>query len=74
WCFPVLREGTPVLEASSLGHPLLSDQERRGSDVRVDPPGRFLLVTGSNMSGKSTLLRSVGLAAVLAQAGSVVCA
>jgi DNA mismatch repair ATPase MutS len=46
----------------------------RTSDVRVDAPGRFLLVTGSNMSGKSTLLRSIGLAAVMAQAGSVVCA
>jgi DNA mismatch repair ATPase MutS len=60
--------------AEGLGHPLLSDRVRRTSDVELDPPGRFLLVTGSNMSGKSTLLRSIGLAAVLGQAGSVVCA
>jgi DNA mismatch repair ATPase MutS len=42
--------------------------------VRLGPPGTFLLVTGSNMSGKSTLLRAVGLNAVLAQAGAPVCA
>ena len=42
--------------------------------MRVGPPGRLLLVTGSNMSGKSTLLRAVGLNAVLAQAGSCACA
>ena len=74
WCFPELDDGAPALSAEGLGHPLLSDRVRRTSDVELDPPGRFLLVTGSNMSGKSTLLRSIGLAAVLGQAGSVVCA
>lgn len=74
WCFPELREGDAGFEADDLGHPLLSDAERKTSSVRLDEPGRFLLVTGSNMSGKSTLLRSIGLAAVLGQAGSVVCA
>jgi hypothetical protein len=74
WCFPGLDDGAPALLAEGLGHPLLSDRVRRTSDVELDPPGRFLLVTGSNMSGKSTLLRSIGLAAVLGQAGSVVCA
>jgi DNA mismatch repair ATPase MutS len=42
--------------------------------VEVGPPGTLLLVTGSNMSGKSTLLRAIGLNAVLAQAGGCVCA
>jgi hypothetical protein len=74
WCWPELRDGAPHFEADGLGHPLLADNVVQRSDVRLDPPGRFLLVTGSNMSGKSTLLRSIGLAAVLAQAGSVVCA
>ena len=74
WSFPSVDAGTPGFEAEGLGHPLLSDEERRTSDVTLDAPGRFLLVTGSNMSGKSTLLRSIGLAAVLGQAGSVVCA
>jgi DNA mismatch repair ATPase MutS len=74
WTFPRIVDGEARLEASSLGHPLLGDDVRRTSDVRLEPPGRFLLVTGSNMSGKSTLLRSIGLAAVMGQAGSVVCA
>ncbi|NIP81245.1 MAG: DNA mismatch repair protein MutS, partial [Gemmatimonadetes bacterium] len=69
-----VREGEPGFEAEGLGHPLLPESVLRTSDVRVEGPGRFLLVTGSNMSGKSTLLRSIGLAAVLGQAGSVVCA
>jgi DNA mismatch repair ATPase MutS len=44
------------------------------NDVTVGPPGTFLLVTGSNMSGKSTLLRAIGVNAVLAQAGGPICA
>jgi hypothetical protein len=74
WCFPAMRGGDPGFEAEALGHPLLGNDVRQPSDVSLDPPGRFLLVTGSNMSGKSTLLRSIGLATVMAQAGSVVCA
>jgi DNA mismatch repair ATPase MutS len=45
-----------------------------GNDVTLGPPGSFLLVTGSNMSGKSTLLRAIGTNVVLAQAGGPVCA
>jgi hypothetical protein len=74
WCWPELSDGTPGFAAEELGHPLLSEAVLRRSDVSVDPPGRFLLVTGSNMSGKSTLLRSIGLAAIMAQAGAPVCA
>ena len=44
------------------------------NDVDVGPAGTLLLITGSNMSGKSTLLRAIGLNAVLAQAGAPVCA
>jgi DNA mismatch repair ATPase MutS len=44
------------------------------NDVAIGPPGTFLMVTGSNMSGKSTLLRAVGANVVLAQAGAPVCA
>ncbi|MGB1839765.1 MAG: MutS-related protein [Longimicrobiales bacterium] len=74
WSFPEVVEGEACFEAPSLGHPLLADSVRRPSDAALDGPGRFLLVTGSNMSGKSTLLRSIGLATVMGQAGSVVCA
>lgn len=62
------------IRASNLGHPLISNDRRVGNDVQVGPPGTVLLITGSNMSGKSTLLRAIGLNAVLAQAGGPVCA
>jgi MutS domain V len=75
WAFPrVDRDAPPLYEARDLAHPLLSAAVRVGNDVAVGPPGTFLLVTGSNMSGKSTLLRSIGANAVLAQAGGPVCA
>ena len=67
-------EDTPVFAAQALGHPLIPAGRRITNDVEVGPPGTLLLVTGSNMSGKSTLLRAIGLNAVLAQAGGPVCA
>ncbi len=74
WAFPDLDPETDRLAARDLGHPLLPDAARVVNDVQVGPPGTFLLVTGSNMSGKSTLLRSIGVNVVLAQAGAPVCA
>jgi len=73
WAFPDFSD-EPVLVASALAHPLLHPQASVGNDVRIGPPGTFLLVTGSNMSGKSTLLRALGLNVVLASAGAPVCA
>jgi energy-coupling factor transporter ATP-binding protein EcfA2 len=73
WGMPEISE-RPVFEAEGLGHPLIADDKRIANDVRVGPPGTILLVTGSNMSGKSTLLRAIGLNAVLSQAGGCVCA
>lgn len=67
--WPELVDGPLVLEAEQLGHALLSAEACVCNDVRLAGPGRALLVTGSNMSGKSTLLRSVGLASVMALAG-----
>ena len=63
-----------AIEATALGHPLIADDKRVANDVTVGPPGSVVLITGSNMSGKSTLLRSLGLNVVLAQAGACVCA
>jgi hypothetical protein len=74
WTFPQLTPRAPHIDARDLGHPLLADRVRVTNDLRVGPRGRFLLITGSNMSGKSTLLRAVGLNVVLAQAGGPVCA
>jgi len=74
WAMPEVRAGEDRFAARSLGHPLLPAARRVSNDVEVGPADTFLLVTGSNMSGKSTLLRSVGINAVLAQAGGPVCA
>lgn len=73
FAWPELSESIE-LEAIDVGHPLVPSDKRVGNDVHLTGKTRALLVTGSNMSGKSTLLRSLGLNTVLAMAGSVVCA
>jgi hypothetical protein len=70
--FPKLAAGAPRFDAEALGHPLLTEAQCVRNDVRFGDGPRVLLVSGSNMSGKSTLLRSVGVAALLAQAGAPV--
>jgi hypothetical protein len=81
WAIPDVEPGPTRLEAEGLGHPLIDEARRVINDVRLaaEPgaapfPGQALLVTGSNMSGKSTWLRSIGLCAVMALAGGPVCA
>ena len=73
WAVPEIGAVREVT-AAAIGHPLIAEDRRVANDVAVGPPGTVLLITGSNMSGKSTLLRSIGLNIVLAQAGAVVCA
>jgi DNA mismatch repair ATPase MutS len=78
WAFPTIHD-TPDeralrIDAGGLGHALLPNATRVVNDVAIGPKGRFLLVTGSNMSGKSTLMRAVGVNIVLAHAGAPVCA
>ena len=65
---------SPRLVARALGHPLLSERARVANDVTIGPAGTAQLISGSNMAGKSTLLRAVGLNVVLALAGAPVCA
>ena len=74
WCLPTLDADADRLSGVALGHPLLPPDDCVPNDVEVGPAGTFLLVTGSNMSGKSTLLRAVGLNAVLASCGGPVAA
>jgi hypothetical protein len=74
WHMPEVAASDLAFEARALGHPLISADRRVANDVSIGPPGTLLLITGSNMSGKSTLLRAIGLNAVLAQAGAPVCA
>jgi len=72
--FPELDDGThgPVFDARGLGHPLVPDQRCVRNDLRLDSGEAIAIVSGSNMSGKSTLLRSVGVAVAMAQAGAPV--
>ncbi len=71
--FPeIVPQGGPILQARGLGHPLLPDAERVHNDFSFDAPGEIALITGSNMSGKSTFLRTLGVNLCLAYAGASV--
>jgi hypothetical protein len=70
--YPEVRAGARSFAARAIGHPLLDRPVR--NDVSLEPPQQALLITGSNMSGKTTLVRAMGANAVLALAGAPVCA
>jgi hypothetical protein len=70
--FPELAADGPCLDGTAIGHPLLPRDRCVRNDVRLGGELRVLVVSGSNMSGKSTLLRTVGINAVLALAGAPV--
>lgn len=70
----ILEEKTPVLEAVKAAHPLLSPERSVANSLTIKGAGQTVLITGSNMSGKSTFLRTIGINVVLALAGSVVSA
>jgi hypothetical protein len=75
WAFPELTvESSFRVRARELAHPLLPADTRIANDVEIGPPGTLLLISGSNMSGKSTLLRAIGLNLLLARTGAPVCA
>ena len=73
WCFPDLHEEGMILKAENLGHPLLG-QRRVCNNITIKDKGSVLLITGSNMSGKSTFLRTVGINLVMSYCGAPVCA
>lgn len=70
--FPEFVEGAPCFIAEQLGHPLIPIAKCVRNDVSVCGETRVLLISGSNMSGKSTLMRAVGINSVLAMAGAPV--
>jgi hypothetical protein len=70
--FPEFVAEGPYLYAEGVGHPLIAEDKVVRNDVQIGGPLRLLVVSGSNMSGKSTLLRTLGVNAVLAQAGAPV--
>jgi MutS domain V len=73
WAFPRFAPGDRIV-AEGLAHPMIPGNARIANNVSVGPPGRILMVTGSNMSGKTTLLRAIGINVLLAKAGGPVCA
>ena len=70
--FPEIVESGPCFEAEAITHPMLVESKAVRNDVRLGKDLKLLVVSGSNMSGKSTLLRTVGVNAVLAMAGAPV--
>lgn len=70
--FPEIAETGLCLHAEGVSHPLLPDKTAVRNDVRLDETRRLYIISGSNMSGKSTLLRTLGVNAVLALAGAPV--
>lgn len=74
WQFPQIDEKYFSIEGKEIGHPLISKNKRVNNYIDIPTSGDLMLVTGSNMAGKSTYLRSVGVNVVLAMAGAPVCA
>jgi hypothetical protein len=70
--FPEFTGESPLIEAEEIGHPLIPEAKLVRNSVSLGGSLRLLVVSGSNMSGKSTLLRTLGVNAVLAQAGAPV--
>jgi hypothetical protein len=74
YCYPELSYQPIILSASNLGHPLISYDKRVCNDFLISDKGKVFVVTGANMAGKSTFLRTVAVNFVLAMTGAPVCA
>ncbi|HEY0042235.1 MAG TPA: hypothetical protein VGB71_16300, partial [Flavisolibacter sp.] len=74
WAFPKFSEQHFTFEGKQIGHPLLPEQQRVNNNFSMNGLAKIGLITGSNMAGKSTFLRSLGVNVVLAQTGAPVCA
>lgn len=74
WAFPVTSNEEAVFESVDLGHPLIPIDKRVNNSFSTKGVNQLNLVTGSNMAGKSTFLRSIGVNMVLAMTGAPVCA
>lgn len=74
WHVPEVVGGPVQISGEAIGHPLLPAESRVANPIDLPAPGTIWLITGSNMSGKSTYLRTIGINAVLALSGAVSCA
>ncbi len=72
YVFPEVTAGANRLDASNLGHPLLKPEAKVCNDFELDHQRRIVILTGSNMAGKSTFLRTIGVNLCLAYAGAPV--
>jgi DNA mismatch repair ATPase MutS len=72
--YPVISEGGFSFHAEELGHPLLNPETRVSNDVLLSGSPSVLIITGANMAGKSTFLRTLAVNLILAMNGSPVCA
>ncbi|MGB3466907.1 MAG: hypothetical protein WBA74_16625 [Cyclobacteriaceae bacterium] len=72
--FPVFSEKPFTFKGTAIGHPLIPAEKRVTNDFVSDRKGEVIIITGSNMSGKSTFERTLGINVVLAQLGAPVCA
>ncbi len=74
WVFPAISNEEAVFESENLGHPLIPAEKRVNNSFSTKGVNQLNLITGSNMAGKSTFLRSIGVNMVLAMMGAPVCA
>lgn len=74
WVTPEINETPYYLKAKDLGHPLVAKDKCINNDFEMQEKGQVILLTGPNMAGKSTFLRTIGVNIILAQIGSTVCA
>lgn len=73
YSFPMISDENPVLKSKDAGHPLLDPEKRILNDFQIDKE-QFFIITGANMAGKSTFLRTVSLQIIMANVGLPVCA
>lgn len=74
WIFPTISDTHFTLIAQDIGHPLIDAKKRVDNSFATEGTGKMSIITGSNMAGKSTFLRSIAVNLVLAQMGAPVCA
>jgi DNA mismatch repair ATPase MutS len=74
WCFPNIADEYFILKGEEIGHLLIPENQRVNNSFKINGIAKIDLITGSNMAGKSTFLRSIGVNMILAYAGAPVCA
>lgn len=74
WALPLFEQNEFCFSANDLAHPLINPKKRIGNDFRMNGEGRIVIITGANMAGKSTFLRTIGVNMILAMNGCRVCA